>query len=233
VPQKEMELSLVFPGAEERRVVAVNVGVMSYNDERAALLRRRYREAEIVVFNVMSSPGAGKTELLARTLDAVGAPSAVIVGDLATDNDARRLRGVQGNRPVAQIMTGGVCHLEAAMIERALAALPLEGVRLLAIENVGNLVCPAGFDLGEDFRVVLFSVTEGEDKPLKYPKMFKHADAVVVNKMDLAAAAGFDRSAAGENLRLVAPGVPVFWLSARSGAGMASWLEFLRRRIHA
>src|SRR5262249_32019421 len=145
------------------------------------------------VVNVLSSPGSGKTALLERTLAdlAPAVRAAVIVGDLATDNDARRLRTT--GAPVVQINTGTVCHLEAVMVARAAAELDLDGLDLLLIENVGNLVCPASYDLGEDARAVLLSVTEGEDKPLKYPKIFKTADAVVVSKVDLAAAAGFDR----------------------------------------
>src|SRR5262249_40907676 len=148
-------------------------------------------------------------------------PCAAVVGDLATDNDARRLRrpGVE----VVQITTGSVCHLEAAMVDRACSDVRLGGLKSLFIENGGNLVCPASYDLGEGLRAVLLSVTEGEDKPLKYPKIFKTADVVLVTKADLAAAAGFDRDAALGNVRRVAPQADVLEVSARTGKGMADW----------
>jgi hydrogenase nickel incorporation protein HypB len=189
--------------------------------------RERFRAAGLLTLNVLSSPGSGKTALLERTLSELGGRlgCAVIVGDLATDNDARRL-----SRPgvvVTQITTGNVCHLEAAMVARAADALAIEGRQLLFIENVGNLVCPASYDLGEDVRVVLLAVTEGEDKPLKYPKMFKTADVVLITKTDLAAATGFDRELALANLAAVAPQAKVLEVSARTGAGMAEWYAYL------
>ena len=150
----------------------------------------------------------------------------MLVGDLETDNDARRLR--RAGLPVAQITTGGTCHLDASMVARGLAALPLDGVRLLFIENVGNLVCPASFDLGENRRITLLSCTEGEDKPLKYPPIFTSAHAVILNKIDVAAALGFDRAAALANIRRVASQAEVFELSARTGEGCDRWLAYLR-----
>jgi hydrogenase nickel incorporation protein HypB len=150
----------------------------------------------------------------------------VIVGDLATDNDARRLN--ETGAPVVQIETGGLCHLEADMVARAAHALGLDDLDLLFIENVGNLVCPAGYDLGEAVRVVLLSVTEGEDKPLKYPTAFQKADAVVVSKIDMAEAAGFDREAALANIRAIAPTARIFELSSRTGAGIDAWCDYLR-----
>jgi hydrogenase nickel incorporation protein HypB len=153
-------------------------------------------------------------------------PAAVIVGDLATANDAQRIRAA--GAPVVQITTGTVCHLDAEMVARGLEELDLSRCRLLIVENVGNLVCPADFDLGEDVRVVLLSVTEGEDKPLKYPPMFRSAHVVIVTKTDLAAAAGCDLKALRGNLRAVAPQAKVFELSAKSGEGMAAWLNWLR-----
>ena len=149
----------------------------------------------------------------------------IIVGDLATDNDARRLR--ESGAPVVQITTGTVCHLEAEMVGRALGQMDLGGLDLLIIENVGNLVCPASYDLGEDFRVVLLSVTEGEDKPLKYPPMFNAADAVIISKIDLAEPCGFEREAALANIRKVSPKAQVFELSAKTGVGMAAWCDHL------
>ncbi len=215
----------------ETRTLNVHRGVLLKNDEQAGRNRERFAALGLLAVNVLSSPGSGKTALLERTLADLGGdvPSAVIVGDLATDNDARRLRrpGVE----VAQITTGNVCHLEASMVARAADALALEGRRLLFIENVGNLVCPASYDLGEGLRAVLMSVTEGEDKPLKYPKMFKTADVVLVTKMDLAAATGFSRKEALASIRAVAPQAEVLEVSARTGDGMARWYGWLEGRL--
>ena len=213
----------------ERRVVEVRQGLLGKNDQLAARNRELFRSKGLLVLNVLSSPGSGKTALLERTLADLGPRlrAGVIVGDLATDNDARRLRrpGVE----VVQVTTGSVCHLEAAMVERAASQLDLNDLQLLIIENVGNLVCPASYDLGEDVRVVLLSVTEGEDKPLKYPKSFKTAHAVVISKTDLAAAAGFDRAAALDNVRRIAPQAEVFEVSARTGDGLGAWYAYLER----
>ena len=154
----------------------------------------------------------------------------VIVGDLATDNDAQRLR--ESGAPVVQITTGTVCHLEAEMVGRALKRIDLNGLNLLIIENVGNLVCPASYDLGEDLRIVLLSVTEGEDKPLKYPPMFQSADVVIISKIDLAQACGYDRETALANIRRVAPKAQVFETSAKTGQGMDAWCDFVTRQHH-
>ncbi len=210
------------------RSVVLQVRLLDENDRRAADNRAQLLARGIRAVNLVSSPGAGKTTLLGRTLDALAGEirCAVLVGDLETDNDARRLR--REGLPVAQITTGGTCHLDATMIARGIAALPLDGVRLLFIENVGNLVCPASFDLGENRRITLLAATEGEDKPLKYPPIFTSAHAVVVNKIDLAAAVGFDRAAALANVRRMAPLAEVFELSARTGEGMDRWLAYLR-----
>jgi hydrogenase nickel incorporation protein HypB len=215
-----------LPGA--RRTVELQARLLDQNDRRAAENRAALKARGIRTLNFVSSPGAGKTALLERTLDALAGEvrCAVLVGDLETDNDARRLR--RPGVPVAQITTGGTCHLDASMIARGLTALPLEGVRLLFIENVGNLVCPASFDLGENRRITLLSCTEGEDKPLKYPPIFTSAHAVILNKIDVAAALGFDRAAALANIRRVAPQAEVFELSARTGEGFDSWLAYLR-----
>jgi hydrogenase nickel incorporation protein HypB len=215
-----------LPGAA--RTVDLELRLLDQNDRQAAANRARLRQAGICALNFVSSPGAGKTALLERTLDALAGTvrCAVLVGDLETDNDARRLR--REGLPVAQITTGGTCHLDAAMIARGLDALPLAGVRLLFVENVGNLVCPASFDLGENRRITLLSCTEGEDKPLKYPPIFTSAHAVILNKIDVAAALGFDRAAALANVRRVAPQAAVFELSARTGEGFAAWLAYLR-----
>jgi hydrogenase nickel incorporation protein HypB len=215
-----------LPGAP--RTVDLQVRLLDENDRRAAENRALLKTRGIRALNFVSSPGAGKTALLERTLDALAGElrCAVLVGDLETDNDARRLR--RPGLPVAQITTGGTCHLDASMVARGLAALPLDGVRLLFVENVGNLVCPASFDLGENRRVTLLSCTEGEDKPLKYPPIFASAHAVILNKIDVAAALGFDRAAALANIRRVAPQAEVFELSARTGEGLERWLAYLR-----
>jgi hydrogenase nickel incorporation protein HypB len=216
----------------ERRVVEVRQGLLRKNDELAALNRTRFRAWGVWVLNLLSSPGSGKTALLEQTMTQLrlrGLRSAIIVGDLATDNDARRLR--RAGVPVVQITTGNVCHLDATMVDWAASELDLDGMDLLVIENVGNLVCPASYDLGEDARAVLLSVTEGEDKPLKYPKIFKTADIVVVSKTDLAGPAGFDRAAALENIHGVAPQAMVLETSARTGEGLESWCDYLQRQV--
>ena len=214
------------PGS--RRTVELQVRLLDQNDQQAAENRAVLKARGIRALNFVSSPGAGKTALLERTLDALAGEvrCAVLVGDLETDNDARRLR--RPGLPVAQITTGGTCHLDASMIARGLAALPLEGVRLLFIENVGNLVCPASFDLGENRRITLLSCTEAEDTPRKYPPIFTSAHAVILNKIDIATVLGFDRTAALANIRRVAPEADVFELSARSGEGFDRWLAYLR-----
>ncbi len=213
------------------RVVELQTRLLDANDRKAAAIRERLGRLGIRAVNLVSSPGAGKTTLLGRTLDALAAEvrCAVLVGDLETDNDARRLRRV--GVPVVQITTGGTCHLDASMIDRGLEALALKGVRLLFIENVGNLVCPASFDLGENRRVTLLSCTEGEDKPLKYPPIFTSAHAVVLNKIDAAVPLGFDRALAVKNIRRVAPQAEVMEVSARTGEGVDSWLHYLRAML--
>lgn len=211
----------------ERWTVEIGEAILGHNAELAAQNRRRFQEAGLCVLNMVSSPGSGKTALLERTLTDLQdrIHIGVIVGDLQTDNDARRLRGK--GAPVVQITTGGYCHLEASMVVRAADKLDLTTMELLVIENVGNLVCPASYDLGEDLRVVLISVTEGEDKPLKYPVIFRNADVVIVTKMDLADAVGLDRDALTQNLRQVAPQARIFELSARSGLGMEAWYTYM------
>ena len=178
--------------------------------------------------SLVSSPGTGKTKFLEETLKMLRPHFrvAAIVGDLATDNDARRL--ARAGVPTRQITTGTVCHLEAKMVEDVLAELPLAELDLLFIENVGNLVCPASYDLGEALRVVLFSVTEGEDKPLKYPTIFNTADLAVITKMDLADAVEFDLEAARGSVQAVRPGLDVLTVSAKTGRGMAQWIDVLQ-----
>jgi hydrogenase nickel incorporation protein HypB len=214
--------------AAEPRVIQVTKNLLVKNAEAAAENRNAFRRLGLRAVNMLSAPGSGKTALLQATLPRLTMRAAVVVGDLATDNDARRLHSTGAT--VVQITTGNLCHLEADMVARACAEIDLSDVRLLFIENVGNLVCPAGYDLGEEVRVVLMSVTEGEDKPLKYPKIFKTADAVVLTKIDLAAAADFQRPVALENLERIAPQARVFELSARSGEGMPAWCAFLHEK---
>jgi hydrogenase nickel incorporation protein HypB len=205
----------------------VRQAILEKNDRLAERNRGFFHARGLLVLNVLSSPGSGKTTFILETVRALGKrlKTGVIVGDLATDNDAQRLR--ESGAPVVQITTGTVCHLEAEMVARALKELDLNGLELLIIENVGNLVCPASYDLGEDLRVVLLSVTEGEDKPLKYPPLFQSAGVAVVSKMDLATACDYNREAALANLRRLAPKAQVFELSAKTGQGMDAWCEFL------
>jgi hydrogenase nickel incorporation protein HypB len=209
------------------RLVEVRQHVLKNNDVVARALRSRFHEAGVYVVSMVSSPGAGKTAFLEKTLHLLKGRYrvAALVGDLATDNDARRL--ARSEVPVKQIVTGAVCHLEAAMVRDALDGWDLAGLDFLFVENVGNLVCPASFDLGEDLRLVLFSVTEGEDKPLKYPTIFNTADVAILSKMDLAAAVEFDAVTAHLNIQAVRPGMQILEVSAKSGAGMEIWLQFL------
>jgi hydrogenase nickel incorporation protein HypB len=212
------------------RLLEVRQHVLKHNDTVARELRSRFQKAGVAVVSLVSSPGAGKTTLLEQVLTQLGRTRkvAALVGDLATDNDARRLARSQA--PVKQITTGTVCHLEAEMVRRALEDWDLVGLDFLFIENVGNLVCPASFDLGEDLRLVLFSVTEGEDKPLKYPTIFNTADVALITKIDLAAAVEFDATAAHRHIQAVRPGMEIFEVSAKSGRGMAAWLQWLQQR---
>jgi hydrogenase nickel incorporation protein HypB len=213
------------------RIVELRRGILKKNDELAAELRARYVAAGVLVLNLVSSPGTGKTAFLERTmreLKARGARVAALVGDLETDNDARRL--ASSGAPVRQINTHGICHLDAEMIGKHLEDWPgveLNQLDYLFIENVGNLVCPSSYDLGERIRVALLSVTEGEDKPLKYPTMFNSADAAVITKIDIAGPCDFDREAALKNINEIRPGIRIFETSAKTGAGMEEWLAYL------
>jgi hydrogenase nickel incorporation protein HypB len=215
------------------RILEVRTKILKKNDERAREMRAGFEADGLRVVNVVSSPGAGKTTLLTETLRRLretGRAVAAIVGDLETDNDARRL--ATSGAPVRQIMTHGLCHLEADMVQAELAAWEAEGLataslEMLFIENVGNLVCPTSWDLGESLRVALLSVTEGEDKPLKYPGLFNTADLVVITKIDLADACRFDRTAALNAIEQVRPGVPVLETSATTGCGLERWLVAL------
>ncbi|HST54234.1 MAG TPA: hydrogenase nickel incorporation protein HypB [Pyrinomonadaceae bacterium] len=209
------------------RLVEVRQNVLKQNDLLARELRRSFREAGVRVVSLVSSPGSGKTALLEKMLTLLRPEYrvAALVGDLATENDAARL--ARSGAPVRQISTGTICHLDAQMVERALDGWKLDALDMLFIENVGNLVCPSSYDLGEDLRLVLLSVTEGEDKPLKYPTIFNTADACVVTKADLAAAVEFDGAAARAHIQLVRPGMRVFEVSAKTGAGVDELLRFV------
>ncbi len=210
----------------EPRLVEVREKVLKQNDVLARALRQRFREAGVYVVSLVSSPGSGKTAFLEKMLSLMKKERrvAALVGDLATENDAARL--ARSQVPVRQITTGTVCHLEATMVERALEGWKLDELDVLFIENVGNLVCPSSYDLGEDLRLVLLSVTEGEDKPLKYPTIFNTADVCVITKMDLAEAVEFDTEAAHGNIQRVRPGMRVFQVSTKTGEGLDDLIRF-------
>ena len=204
--------------------------ILKENDRIAAELRARFQEHGILCLNLVSSPGAGKTSLLERTLEsfAPGERVAVLTGDIQTDNDAVRL--ARAGFPVQQITTGGTCHLDARMIEKALAAWNLEELDLLLIENVGNLVCPSNYDLGEAAKVVVLSVAEGEDKPLKYPAMFFRSELLILNKVDLLPHVPFDLRQARANAQRVHPGIEILELSSLTGEGLPRWHDWLQAR---
>ena len=204
------------------------------NDAQARHNRRHFDTHGVLAVNLMSSPGSGKTALLEATIDALRGEYriGVIEGDLETENDAARIRA--RGAPARQITTGTACHLDAAMVHRALHGFPLHDLDLLFIENVGNLVCPASFDLGQHCDVVLLSVTEGDDKPAKYPVMFRAADLLLLTKSDLLDVLDdFDAHRAESHLRALASAAPVFALSARKSLGMQPWLDWLRERLEA
>jgi hydrogenase nickel incorporation protein HypB len=212
----------------EPRILEVRTRILKRNDEVARAMRSQFLDAGVLVSNWVSSPGSGKTALLQATLkhfvDA-GARVAAIVGDLETDNDAQRL--ARSGAQVRQIMTHGCCHLEADMILEKLDGWDLSELDYLFIENVGNLVCPTSWDLGESLRIALLSVTEGEDKPLKYPGLFNTSDVAIITKIDLAAACEFDREQAIHNIHEVRPNMKIFEISAKKGQGTQEWYEHL------
>src|SRR5277367_6375042 len=213
------------------RLLEVRKNVLKQNDVIARTLRERFRTQGTFVVSLVSSPGAGKTAFLEKTLTLLRPDFrvAALVGDLATENDAVRLARSQA--PVKQITTGTLCHLEAAMVDHALSGWPLNQLDFLFIENVGNLVCPSSYDLGESLRLVLLSVTEGEDKPLKYPTIFNSADVAILTKMDLAEAVEFDLATAKANIQRVRPGMRCYTVSAKTGEGMQEYLQFLTDRV--
>jgi hydrogenase nickel incorporation protein HypB len=209
------------------RMVEVRAKVLKQNDFLAHSLRDQFRANGVYVISLVSSPGSGKTAFLEKLLSRVGADHrvAALVGDLATENDAARLQRAASQ--VKQIMTGTICHLDAQMVQRALESWRLDELDFLFIENVGNLVCPSSYDLGEDLRLVLLSATEGEDKPLKYPTIFNSSDVAVITKMDLAHAAEFDLAAARRNIEGVRPGMKIFEVSSKIGTGMDDVIAYL------
>jgi hydrogenase nickel incorporation protein HypB len=216
---------------QEPRIIEVRRNVLKQNDVGARSLRDQFHRAGVFVVSLVSSPGSGKTAFLERILTLLKPHYrvAALVGDLATENDAVRLARSQA--PVKQISTGTLCHLEAAMVQTALQGWNLAELDILFIENVGNLVCPSSYDLGEDLRLVLMSTTEGEDKPRKYPPIFNSSDVAVITKMDLATAVDFDMDAACHSIQAVRPGMQIFGVSTKTGSGIAEFLEFIEARI--
>ena len=215
----------------EPRLVEVRRNVLKQNDVIARALREQFRSAGVFVVSLVSSPGSGKTTFLEKVLTQLQPHYrvAALVGDLATENDAVRL--ARSKAPVKQITTGTLCHLEAAMVQNALQGWELNQLDYLFIENVGNLVCPSSYDLGESLRLVLMSVTEGEDKPLKYPTIFNSSDVAVITKNELAPAVEFDWETARKSIESVRPGMQIFRLSAKTGDGMQSFQDFLAQRL--
>lgn len=214
--------------AETTRVT-IQKKVLSKNDEIAAEIREQLAGQKVLALNLVSSPGSGKTSLLEKTLvEMTGRMKlAVIAGDVQTDNDAARLRKAGGNL-VEAITTDGACHLDAAMVHKALDKMDITGADVLFIENVGNLVCPSSYDLGEDMKAVLMSTTEGDDKPLKYPAMFRRSSVLVINKMDLLGYSDFDIERAEKNARNINPDLKIFRMSCRTGEGLVEWYAWLR-----
>ena len=213
------------------RILELRTKILKKNDELAREMRAEFTRHGTFVANFVSGPGAGKTELLTKTLTILEETyrNAAVVGDLATENDARRLE--KSGALVKQILTGTMCHLEADMVQQAIDGWDMENFDFLFIENVGNLVCPTSWDLGEDLRVLLFPVTEGEDKPLKYPTLINTADVVLISKIDLANAVEFDIETALRNIQTVRPGVEVRQVSAKTGEGVTEWVEYLKKRL--
>jgi hydrogenase nickel incorporation protein HypB len=213
--------------------VNVEEKVLSENDKLAQTLRERFRKHRVFCVNLISAPGSGKTALLERTLEALPklAKVALLTGDLQTENDAKRL--AKAGFPVKQITTGDTCHLDASMVIRALADWDLEAIDILFVENVGNLVCPTSYDLGEHAKIVLLSVTEGEDKPLKYPSIFAAAEVCVINKVDLLPYVPFDLKQAIANARHVHPGMEVIETRCTKVQGLDTWLGWIERRRQA
>ncbi|MET1413747.1 hydrogenase nickel incorporation protein HypB [Roseibium sp. HPY-6] len=218
------------PGYSQERLIKIETDILAKNDRYAELNRAKLAAQEVFAVNLVSSPGSGKTTLLCKTIEALGGqPLAVIEGDQQTQNDADRIRAT--GAPAIQVNTGKGCHLDGHMVGHAIEHLTLSHGSLLFIENVGNLVCPASFDLGEDCKVAILSVTEGEDKPLKYPDMFTAARLAILNKIDLAPHCDVDLDLYTANLRRVNPTIEILNLSARTGEGMSEWITWLRTNL--
>jgi len=211
------------------REIRVYQDLMGENEKWAAETRELLLSKRVQMLNLIGSPGSGKTTLLEHSVENLraGVPFAVLEGDIATTRDAERLDAL--NIPVSQLLSGGACHLEAKLVYTALKDLELEDVRLVVVENVGNMVCPAEFDVGEHAKVAVMSVTEGEEKPLKYPLLFQESSAVVLTKLDLVPHLDYDLDACREHLRQVRPDIPVFEVSARTGDGMEAWFSWVRQ----
>lgn len=214
--------------------IPIEKKVLSENDRLAAEIRARLRQHGLVALNLVSSPGSGKTSLLERTCSALQGRlrMALVAGDVQTENDARRLLNA-GGALVKPIITGGACHLDARMVATAIADFDLAELDLLIIENVGNLVCPSSYDLGEDMKVVLISTSEGDDKPLKYPAMFRRAAVMVINKIDLLGTSDFELERVKKNALAINPSLRIFELSCRSGEGLAAWYDWLQSLVHS
>ena len=214
-------------------VITVERKILKKNDEIAAENRRLFNENQIYVINLLSSPGSGKTSLLEKTLERLNKEVAigVVEGDVQTDNDAQRISRYQV--PVVQIVTNGGCHLEALLVQNALKNFDLGSLQFLVIENVGNLVCPANYDLGETLKVVMMSTTEGDDKPAKYPAMFRVSDIMIINKIDLLDYVDFDLEKAKAHALQINPKLHIFELSCKTGQGIEQWLSWLRSRIES
>ena len=218
------------PGMSQQRLIEIETGILSKNDRFAAANRQVLQQRGVFTVNLVSSPGSGKTTLLCKTIAALGdRPLAVIEGDQQTANDAERIRATGAS--AVQVNTGKGCHLDAHMVGHAMEQLEIAPGSILFIENVGNLVCPAGFDLGEDCKVAILSVTEGEDKPLKYPDMFTASELALLNKVDLAPYCDVDLDLYEANLRRVNPGIDIIRISARTGEGMQDWIDWLGRNL--
>ena len=209
--------------------IKIEKKVLSENDKIAAKIRERLYEHDIASLNFVSSPGSGKTSLLEKTIGHLGSEIKIglIAGDVQTDNDASRLKAA-GGEMVRAVITGGACHLDASMISKALGNLDLGKIDMLFIENVGNLVCPSSYDLGEDMKVVMMSVTEGDDKPLKYPAMFRRSSVMIINKMDLLQYCDFDLDAAKQHALRINGKLEIFEISCRTGDGLTAWYEWLK-----
>jgi hydrogenase nickel incorporation protein HypB len=209
--------------------ISVEKKVLSENDKLAAGIRVQLKQRGIVALNLVSSPGSGKTSLLEKTLGALNNELrlGLIAGDVQTENDANRLLRA-GGKMVRPIVTGGACHLDAKMITRVLPEIDLDNIDLLFIENVGNLVCPSSYDLGEDMKVVLISTTEGDDKPLKYPGMFRRSSVMVINKIDLLGSSDFDMNRVKENARSINADLNIFEVSCRTGQGLEAWYAWVK-----